>query len=87
MIQDDAFIADRAAGCFEFPNRSDYSLIGQITVGIVVLSNEEYTRMVSTGSKNQLMKVVEVVVIRGENNAILANGVTKLNRISPTPQA
>lgn len=86
MIEDVETVWERNPGRDQVGNSTDDPSRREIASGVVIAPDDRNARVVAGACLKQLMQVPEVVVVAGQENALLANGVGQVDRIGTARQ-
>jgi len=78
MIQDVQLIDNRNACALQVSDRANDISVLHIPKGIVIHANDQQPGMSSGGSLYELVQVLEVVVVLGEEDEVLPDGVNQM---------
>jgi hypothetical protein len=85
MIQDVKFVRQRNAGLFEVLERPHDIAVFHVPSWIVIGTDDQDARMPADGGLNQQMQIAEIIVVFGQQNQTVLDGMQQMARI-PGPE-
>jgi hypothetical protein len=75
-------VLERQAGCRQVPEGVHDSTWCHVASRIVVTTDDQDARMVTPGVQDEVLQVLEVIMVSGEEDAIVLDRIDQMERIS-----
>ena len=85
VVQDVEFVGRRRAGLFEISNCPDDFKILHVAGRIIFRSDYQNTPMQTTGSLDQQMKVLKIIMVPGQEDQIVLDEVSSRSLVTSCP--